>query len=74
MLDRATELGRVLFSQDTDLLREASLRQQSGEPFAGVIYAEQSVVPIGQCIQDLELIARAAQPQEFMNTVYFLPL
>jgi uncharacterized protein with PIN domain len=74
VLDRATELGRVLFSQDTDLLREASRRQQSAEPFAGVIYAEQSMVPIGQCIQDLELIARAALPEELVNTVYFLPL
>jgi len=26
LLDRATELGRVLFTQDDDLLREAKLR------------------------------------------------
>lgn len=74
VLNRATELGRVLFSQDTDLLREAARRQQYGEPFAGVIFAEQSVVPVGQCIQDLELITRAAQPEDLVNAVYFLPL
>jgi hypothetical protein len=34
-----TALGRVLFSRDEDLLREAAQRQQRGETFAGVIYA-----------------------------------
>ena len=41
LLDRATALGRVLFSQDEDLLGEAARRQQGGETFAGVIYAHQ---------------------------------
>jgi hypothetical protein len=35
LLDRATELGRVLFSQDEDLLIEAHRRQVEGMPFAG---------------------------------------
>jgi hypothetical protein len=39
VLERATVLGRVLFRQDEDLLREAARRQQSGELFAGVIFA-----------------------------------
>ncbi len=34
LLDRATALGRVLFSQDKDLLREAQKRQQNGNSFA----------------------------------------
>lgn len=34
LLDRATVLGRVLFSQDKDLLREAQKRQQNGNSFA----------------------------------------
>jgi predicted nuclease of predicted toxin-antitoxin system len=37
LLDRATALGRVLFSQDRDLLREAAQRQQRGVSFAGLI-------------------------------------
>jgi hypothetical protein len=57
LLSRATALGRVLFSQDDDLLREAQKRQQSGEVFAGVVYAHQLNISIGQCIDDLELIA-----------------
>ena len=32
-LDRATELGRVLFSQDEDLLAEATRRQRRKESF-----------------------------------------
>ena len=39
LLDRATALGRVLFSQDKDLLREAESRQQSGSSFGGVVFA-----------------------------------
>jgi len=35
LLDRATTLGRVLFSQDEDLLSEAARRQYGGETFAG---------------------------------------
>jgi hypothetical protein len=74
LLDRATALGRVLFSQDTDLLREGARRQQSGEHFAGVIYAQQLHVPIGRCIDDLELLALACDPPEFVNRVEYLPL
>ena len=35
--DRATALGRVLFTRDDDLVAEAVKRQRSGEVFAGVI-------------------------------------
>jgi hypothetical protein len=74
LLDRATVLGRVLFSQDEDLLSEAARRQYSGETFAGVIYAHQLKVTIGQCINDLELIAQVGEPEEFANRVEYLPL
>jgi len=36
LLSRASELNRVLFSQDEDLLAEAALRQREGRHFAGV--------------------------------------
>jgi predicted nuclease of predicted toxin-antitoxin system len=73
VLDRATALGRVLFSQDDDLLAEAARRQRSGTPFAGVIFAHQHV-PIAVCIEGLELIAVAMQPEEFTDRVMYLPL
>ena len=74
LLDRAAELGRVLFSQDQDLLAEAKRRQVEGRPFFGVIYAHQLRLTIGACVHDLELIARAAEPQDLANRVEFLPL
>ena len=63
LLDRAMELGRVLFTQDDDLLREAKMRQQTEAGFVGVIYAHQLNVTIGECVSDLELIALASEPE-----------
>jgi hypothetical protein len=74
LLDRATELGRPLFSQDEDLLAEASLRQQNGRHFSGVIYGHQLDLTIGRAIRDLELLAQAGAPQDFADRVEYLPL
>ena len=74
LLDRATELKRVLFSQDDDLLREANKRQQTDECFSGVIYAHQLNITVGRCIDDLELIAKATDSEEWLNNTVYLPL
>jgi len=74
LLDRATELGRVLFSLDADLLREAQQRQQTRSSFCGVIFAHQMKVSIGKCIEDLEIIAQAVKPEELANQVEYLPI
>ena len=74
LLDRATELGRALFSQDDDLLAEAKRRQTEGIPFSGVIYGHQLGVTIGGCVRDLELIAQIANPADLASRVEFLPL
>jgi len=74
LLNRATELGRVLFTQDDDLLREAARLQQSGETFAGLVYGHQLNVTVGQCVDDLELIAQASEPAEWTNRLTYLPL
>ena len=74
LLDRATDLGRVLFTQDRDLLREARLRQREDRHFAGVICAHQLRIPIGQCVNDLELICTVNQPEDFVRLVEYLPL
>lgn len=74
LLDRGTELGRILFTQDEDLLEEAAKRQRSGAGFAGVIYAHQTNVTIGQCVDDLELIAKTSDAEEWINRVEYLPL
>ena len=74
LLDRATALHRLLFTRDEDLLREATHRQERSATFAGVIYAHQLRVSIGQCVQDLAVIALAGEPEDFAKRVEYLPL
>jgi hypothetical protein len=73
LLDRASALGRVLFSQDEDLLAIAHQRQQTGSQFAGVVYAHQLAISIGQAIRDLELLAKVLEPDDLRNRVEYLP-
>lgn len=74
LLDRSTELERVMFTRDHDFLGEARQRQQAGIEFSGVVFAEQLDVNIGTCVNDLELIAKCCEPQELFNSVLYLPL
>ena len=74
LLDRAGALGRVLVSQDEDLLIEAARRQRVHEGFGGVIYAHQQSISIGKFVDDLELLARVLEASEIANRVEFLPL
>jgi len=74
LLGRATQLNRALFTFDDDLLSEAAKLQQVNKPFNGVIYAHPLKISIGQCVQELELIAKAGEPKDVQNRVEFLPL
>jgi Domain of unknown function (DUF5615) len=74
LLDRAMALGRGLFSQDEDLLREATYRHRSAEVFAGLIYTHQRRITDGQCIEDLALLAQVEDREAFLNRVEYIPL
>jgi hypothetical protein len=74
LLDRATTLGRVVFTRDDDFLSEAHRRQRTGVPFGGVIFAHQLKVSIGRCVHDLEVIAKVGEPEDMYNSVQHLPL
>lgn len=74
LLDRATDLGRVLFTHDDDLITEAVRRQRAAERFAGVIYAHQKRMTIGETVDQLEIVAKATEPEEFGGRVLYLPL
>ena len=74
LLDRATHLNRVLFTQDSDFLKEASERLRKGKVFSGIVYAHQLNIGVSQCVADLELISRAVQFNELANQVIYLPL
>ena len=74
LLDRATALCRTLVTSDKDFLVEADKRQTAGVEFAGIIYTHPLRVSVRGCIDDLEIIAKAGEPEELANRVQFLPL
>lgn len=74
LLDRATELGRILFTQDVDFLALAQERQANGIGFSGVIYVHQQRILVGQCIRDLEMLMVACSEADFADAVTYLPL
>jgi hypothetical protein len=74
LLQRATDLGRVLFSQDRDLLVVVSEWQERGREFAVLFYGHQLLLTIGRAVRDLELMSKALDPQDVRNRVEYLPL
>lgn len=74
LLERASSVGRLLFSQDDDLLRLAAECQRLGRAFPGVIYAHQLSAGIGALVQDLELVLTCCSFDEIASRVTHLPL
>jgi Domain of unknown function (DUF5615) len=74
LLERSTELGRVLFSQDDDLLALAGQWQQQGKRSSGVIYAHQLSAGIGTLVKDLEIVLSCCTAVELTSRVTYLPL
>lgn len=73
VLDRATELGRPVFTNDDDFLVEAHRRQESGQAFAGVFYAHAQAA-LGRCVMDLEIISVCSEPEVWVSRTVFVPL
>ena len=74
LLQRATELDRVMVSQDDDLLAIAADWIRSSRPFAGLVFGHQLGVTVGQAVNDLELIAQVLSPEEMRSQVFWIPL
>lgn len=74
LLEHATALGRLLFSQDKDLLRIAHRWLREGRDFAGIAYARQRFLDHGRMIEDLDLIAKVHEPHEVRNQIFYIPL
>ena len=74
LLDRATQLGRVVFTQDVDFLVEAARRQEMNIHFAGIVFARQRKVTCAKCLTDLEMIAKAGEAGQMVGRVEYLPL
>ncbi len=73
LLERATQLGRSLFSQDVDLLAIAHRWLQVGREFAGLVFGPQTALTISQGVRDLELIARVFDPPDKLDHIEFIP-
>jgi hypothetical protein len=73
-LERAFELGRVVFTQDRDFLVLAADWQRQHRDFAGMVYGHQLRVTIGGAVHDLALIATLISLDDMRNRVEFLPL
>ena len=73
VLARATVLGRILFTHDVRFRFQAEDWQRQGRAFAGLVFGPQLGGTIGQYVEDLELIAKASEPDEWRNVVQFLP-
>jgi len=73
LLQRVTDLGRVIFTHDTRFKAMAEEWQRTGKPFAGLLFGNQLGVTIGTYVKDLELIAKATDPIEWVNVVQHLP-
>lgn len=73
LIRRAFALGRVLFTQDIHFKALAEQMQRDREPFAGLAFAHPLHVTIGRLVKDLQLIAEASDPQDWVSLVEHLP-
>jgi hypothetical protein len=73
LLVRATALGRVTFTQDIRFRAMAEQWQREGRAFAGLLFGPQLSGTIGQYVNNLELIAQASEPADWLNVIEWLP-
>jgi hypothetical protein len=74
VLERATELARVVFTFDIGFRAMAEQWQREGKQFAGLIFGRELGATIGQFVSDLEVVALTSEPREFMNFILHVPL
>jgi hypothetical protein len=73
LLERSTQLGRVLFTHDIRFKALAEEWQRRGKPFAGLVWGHPLRLTIGRMVVDLELIAKACDAGEWESVVDRLP-
>jgi hypothetical protein len=74
LLQHATNLGRIVFTQDEDFLVLGPQWNAAGRRFAGIVFAHQRAVTIGHIVTDLQLIVEAMPPEEIRDRIVYLPL
>lgn len=73
LLDRAGELGCILYTHDVDFLVEARRRRDEGVEFKGVVHSQLLHSPVGRCIEDLEIIAKSLGDEQLVNVIEYIP-
>ena len=73
LLDRATQLNRVVVTIDRDYFALATGRQAAGQRFSGVMLAPETL-SYRERIDDLEMVAKCSEPEEWADKLTVLPL
>jgi hypothetical protein len=73
LLERTTQAGRVLITQDVRFCAMAIVWQTEGRAFAGLAFAHPLGITIGQFVNDLEILALVSLDNECDNQIFRLP-
>jgi hypothetical protein len=74
VLEWAAQEDRVLLTHDVQtLINDAYDRVKRGLPMPGVIEVHKDT-PVGQAIDELEIMIGAGTPEDFINQVRYIPL
>jgi len=73
LLQRAHELQRLMFTQDIRFKTMAQDWQRTGREFSGLCFGHQLGGTIGQYVNNLDLIAKDSEMDEWKNVVEYLP-
>jgi hypothetical protein len=74
LLNRSTELRRLLVTQDIRFHVRAINWQAQGRHFSGLAFAHPLSITIGRFVRDLEIIAKASGDGECDDQIFRLPL
>jgi hypothetical protein len=74
LLEHASRLARPIVTHDIRFQAMAEDWQRRGRPFCGLIFAHPMQISIGQCVRDLELIAKATDAGDWESAIIRLPL
>jgi hypothetical protein len=74
IFERATLLGRIMVTNDSDFLAIATRWRRSGRHFAGLAYYPDQNTPHGTLIESLMLIAVVYPAEEMIDRIEYLPL
>lgn len=74
LLERATELERVMVTNDEDFLVIASRWLAQGRHFAGMVRLRDQHLPYRKVVEDLSMLAEVYSPAEMIDRIEYLPL